>query len=351
MNMKKRGGGSSETLNVVSFFSGCGGLDLGFERAGFNIVLANDFWEPAANTFKHNFPNTEFIFEDIKNLTKKKLLETLKKKNINKIHVVIGGPPCQCFTRLNNNNLRRDDERNQLFRDYLRMIKFLKPDFVVMENVADLLLRRDTKNRPFKKLISSSFKNLGYNVSYKVFETEKYGVPQRRRRVIFLATNKDINLGFPNESGKIATAGKFLKRIKNLKNPKNNEITQSGPEVVKRMKHIPQGGYYENLPEKLKVKKVRNGKLVVVKRYGSYLRRIKNDEPCVTITNNYIVHPEEDRFLTNREKAALHTFPSSFEFCGVLGSVSQQIANAVPPEFARRIANHIKKHCPPQINS
>lgn len=332
-------------LNVASFFSGAGGFDLGFKKAGFNIVLANDNWKPAIETFKKNFPEIALIKEDIQNITEKRLKETLKKKRVRKIHVVIGGPPCQCFTRLNNNNLRRDDERNQLFRDYLRMIKFLKPDFVVMENVADLLLRRDTKNRLFKEVISNSFKKLGYNVSYKVFETEKYGVPQKRRRVIFLATNKDIDLGFPHESRKIATAGKFLKRIKNLKNLKNNELTQSGPEIVKRIKHIPPGGYYKNLPEKLKVKKVRKGKLVVVKRYGSYLRRIKNDEPCITITNNHIVHPKEDRFLTNREKATLHTFPPSFEFCGVLGSISQQIANAVPPEFARRIANHIKKHC------
>ncbi len=333
----------SKTLNVVSFFSGCGGFDLGFERAGFNVVLASDFWEPAANTFKYNFPHTEFIFDDIKNLTKEKILETLRKKNINKIHVVIGGPPCQCFTRLNNNNLRRDDERNQLFRNYLKMIDFLKPDFVVMENVADLLSRKDMRNRPFRELIMDSFRKIGYNVSYKVFETEKYGVPQKRRRVIFLATNKDVSLDFPSESDKIATAGEFLKKINRFRNLKNNEITESGPEIVKRMKHIPQGGYYEDLPEKLKVKKIRNGKLVTVKRYGSYLRRVSNDEPCITITNNYIVHPTENRFLTNREKAILHTFPLNFEFCGSLGAVSQQIANAVPPKLAYKIAKHIKK--------
>jgi len=136
----------SKAVNVASFFSGCGGFDLGFEKAGFNMAIASDFWEPAANTFRLNFPNTEFIFEDIKNLTKTKLLKVLKNKNINKIHVIIGGPPCQCFTRLNNNNLRKDDERNQLFRDYIKMINFLKPDFVVMENVADLRFRKKVQD-------------------------------------------------------------------------------------------------------------------------------------------------------------------------------------------------------------
>lgn len=338
----------SKTLNVASFFSGCGGFDLGFEEAGFNIAMASDFWEPAANTFKRNFPNTEFILDDIKNLDKYRLRDILRRKNIEKIHVVIGGPPCQCFTRLNNNNRRRDDERNQLFRQYLRMIDILQPDFVVMENVADLLVRTDMDDNPFRDLITSSFENIGYKVAYHVFKTEKYGVPQKRRRVIFLATNKQIELSFPEESYGESTAGEFLKKIKGLKDLKNHEVTESGSAIIKRMKHIPQGGYYENLPEHLKVKKIRKGKLVTVKRYGSYLRRIHLHEPSMTITNNYIVHPEKNRFLTNREKATLHTFPSDFEFCGTLGHVSQQIANAVPPEFARRIAEHIKQYYRPQ---
>jgi len=337
----KKGGG---VLNVASFFSGCGGFDLGFEEAGFKVVLANDLWRPAAQTFKHNFPDTEFINEDIRSLNKTKLKEILDKKGIKKIHVVIGGPPCQCFTRLNNNNLRRDDERNQLFRDYLKMINILKPDFVVMENVADLLSRRDMKERPFKDLILGSFKKIGYDVTYKVFKTEKYGVPQKRRRVIFLATNKRKKLVFPEESEEISTVGDFLKKVKNKKRLKNNEITESSWDMIERLKHIPPGGYYEDLPEKLKTKKVRKGKLVTVKRYGSYLRRIKNDEPSITITTNYVVHPDENRFLTNREKATLHTFPANFTFCGTMGQISQQIANAVPPELAKRIALQIKEN-------
>jgi DNA (cytosine-5)-methyltransferase 1 len=336
-------GTRGKRLNVASFFSGCGGFDLGFEKAGFNIVLANDFWLPAANTFKNNFPNTEFLLKNIKDITKNQLMEVLKKKNVDKMNVVIGGPPCQCFTRLNNNNLRRDDERNHLFKDYLKMIEFLKPEFVVMENVADLLVRKDTKGRYFKDLILDSFKEIGYSISFKVFETEKYGVPQKRRRVIFLATNKDLELSFPKESNNIATSGEFLKKLKNKKNLKNHEITENGPDMLNRIRHIPLGGYYESLPENLKVKKVRQGKLVTVKRYGSYLRRIKNDKPAITITTNYIIHPDEDRFLTNREKAVLHTFPQNFIFWGGRGSVSQQIANAVPPKLAEKIAKHILK--------
>ena len=334
----------SKRLNVASFFSGCGGFDLGFEKAGFNIVLASDFWEPAARTYRRNFPNTEFLQEDIRNISPKMLKDALDKRNVKKIHVVIGGPPCQCFTRLNNNNLRRDDERNQLFRDYIRMIKILKPDFVVMENVADLLVRKDEHDKPFRDMILRSFNRAGYRAKYKVFETEKYGVPQKRRRVIFLATSrKDVEITFPKESKKISVVGPFLKRLSKHKNLKNHEITINEPHVLERIKHIPPGGYYEHLPDHLKVKKMRNGKLVTVKRYGSYYRRLHNEQPSITITNNYIIHPDEDRYLTNREKATLHTFPHNFVFEGTLEAVSQQIANAVPPALAERIAKHILK--------
>ena len=333
----------NQNLNVASFFSGCGGFDLGFEKAGFNVVLASDFWKPAAETFKKNFPNAEFLLEDIKKLEKKTILDILKKKKVDKIHVVIGGPPCQCFTRLNNNNLRRDDERNQLFREYLKVIEFLQPDFVVMENVADLLVRKDMHDKPFKDLIVASFNKIGYKVAYKVFKTEKYGVPQKRRRVIFLATNKDLDLSFPNESKSVAVVGDFLGKLVHSNKLKNHEIPDTCPSVINKIRHIPPGGYYEDLPEELKVKKVRNGKLVTVKRYGSYLRRIRKDEPSITITTNEIIHPEEDRYMTNRECATIHTFPKSFVFVGGRGSVAQQIANAVPPKFAEKIGRHILK--------
>jgi len=329
-------------INVASFFSGCGGLDLGFKKAGYNIVLASDFWEASAETYKLNNPETEFILEDIRKINKNMLSSALKRKGIKKIHVLLGGPPCQCFTRLNNNNLRKDDERNQLFKHYIRMVNILKPDFVVMENVADLLVRKDEKGRYFKDLICKEFEKLDYQVKYKVFETEKFGVPQKRRRVIFLATRrKDIELSFPKPSNKIATVGSFLKKLKGKKNLENHEITKNEPHVLERIKHVPPGGYYEHLPEHLKTKKFRNGKWVIVKRYGSYYRRLRNDQPSVTITNNYIIHPDEDRYLTNREKAVLHTFPIDYKFVGSRESVSQQIANAVPPKFAEKIAKHL----------
>ena len=205
-------------MKVVSFFSGCGGLDLGFKQAGFDIVMANDNWLDAYNSYKMNFPETDFIYKDIREITEKEILTILKKQKVNKIDVVIGGPPCQCFTRLNNNNLKANDKRNILFKEYIKKIRILNPDFVVMENVADLLVRKNEKGVFFKDMICNSFKRAGYKTAYKVFETEKYGVPQKRRRVIFLATKKqNINITFPTESARIVTVGESLNKLKKYK--------------------------------------------------------------------------------------------------------------------------------------
>ena len=207
----------SVSPTVASFFSGAGGLDLGFKKAGFKTVMANDNWKPAAKTFVKNFPDAVFIENDIRDVKPSVLKKALKKSKVKKIDVVIGGPPCQCFTRLNNNNLRKDDERNQLFRDYIRIIRYLRPSFVVMENVADLLVRKDEKGRFFKDMIREEFKKIGYSIKYKVFETEKYGVPQKRRRIIFIAAkNKGIELSFPKQSKETATVGVFLKKTKGI---------------------------------------------------------------------------------------------------------------------------------------
>ncbi len=128
--------------NVVSFFSGCGGFDLGFRKAGYRIVLANDVWPPAAKTYKLNFPRTKLLLRDIREIEQSTLDSILKAKKVEKVHVIIGGPPCQCYTRMNNNNPHKiNDERAQLFKSYINMVNVVKPDFVVMENVPDLLIR------------------------------------------------------------------------------------------------------------------------------------------------------------------------------------------------------------------
>lgn len=327
---------------VASFFSGCGGFDLGFKKAGFRIVIANDIWDKAVQSFRLNHPEVEILPGDIRKITERDLRKAMRKQGVKKIDVVIGGPPCQCFTRLNNNNLRKDDERNSLFREYMRMIKILSPDFVVMENVADLLVRENEKGHNFRDLILKNFRRNGYRTAFKVIKTEYYGVPQIRRRVIFLATKrKNVALSFPEPSRKRSVVRTHLSKLRGKKRLRDHNMAENSPLSLERIKHVPQGGYYEHLPERLKVKKIRNGKLVTVKRYGSYYRRLHPNQPAVTITKNYLIHPFKDRYLSNREHAVLHTFPVSYHFFGTRFDVGQQIANAVPPHLSQRIAEHI----------
>lgn len=341
--------------NVASFFSGCGGLDYGFHNNKFNILVANDLWSDAIESFKLNYPEVPVINKPIQDISDKELKQILGGK---KIDILIGGPPCQCFTRLNNNHLiklseqKKEDDRRELSQEYIRKVKILQPKMVIMENVRDLLVRKNQQGKLYTDIIREAFGKIGYNVYYKLISMNKYGIPQKRERVIFIATNikelmkkldENPEYIFPNESKKIFTVGEALSKINDEEKIKDNYFIKNDEITLERIKHIPQGGYYEHLPNRLKIKKIRNGKKVIVKRYGSYFRRLKPNEASITITKNYIIHPFKDRYLSNREKAILHSFPKRYKFYGDGESVSQQIANAVPPKFSVKIAQQIFK--------
>ena len=347
MNSKTR---NASDLTVASFFSGCGGFDEGFRKKGFQIVFANDVWKDACESFRLNHKDAVVFEKDIHDLSEEDIQMAMDRAGVDKIDVAIGGPPCQCFTRLNNEFLlkKKKDARKELFKEYINKIELLQPRLVFMENVKDLLVRQNEKGQYYGDIISRAFRRIGYACYHKVLHVEKFKVPQSRKRVIFIASNdldvmrklEDEENRFPSECIRIPTVAQYLKKLAKVKRLNNHEITVNTPEIKVKIKHIPQGGYYENLPNHLKTKKVRDGKLVIVKRYGSHLRRLYPDKPAVTITNNYMIHPTKDRFLTNREKAILHTFKPSYKFFGGMESVSQQIANAVPPHLAEYLAEH-----------
>ncbi|MBT3397929.1 DNA cytosine methyltransferase [archaeon] len=339
---------------VASFFSGCGGFDHGFEKNDFSVLFGNDSWEDAATTFRANYPQVKFFEKPIQDITEEELAEVT---NNMQVDVLIGGPPCQCFTRLNNNHLiklselKKEDNRRTLSQEYIKKVKLLKPKIVLMENVRDLLHRKNQEGKLYSEIIREAFKEIGYETYCKIISMDKYDVPQKRKRVIFLATNvkrlmefldENVDNGFPKESNRIITSGEALAKIKDNESLSNHNFTINEPETLEKIRNIPPGGYYEDLPDSLKTKKIRNGKEVIVKRYGSYYRRLHPDEPSRTITNNYVIHPIKDRYLSNREMAILHSFPKQYKFKGNMGSVSQQIANAVPPKFAEKMAKRVQ---------
>lgn len=344
----------NKNFKVASFFSGCGGFDYGFHKKNFDILFANDLWKDATLTFKVNFPNVPIFEKPIQEITEDEIKKIVKNK---KVDILIGGPPCQCFTRLNNRHLiklseqKKEDDRRVLSQEYIKKVKLLNPKIVLMENVKDMLVRKNQEGKLYKEIIEEEFEKIGYQTYYKIVEMDKYEVPQKRKRVIFLATNdkklisyfeKNPESIFPRENYNQVSVKEALKPIKINKNLKNHDFPINDPETLNKIKHIPQGGYYEHLPNYLKTRKIRNGKEVIVKRYGSYFRRLHPDKPSTTITNNYIIHPTEDRYLSNREKALIHSFPVEYKFEGKEGSISQQIANAVPPLFSEKLAEHVK---------
>ncbi|MEM6404752.1 MAG: DNA cytosine methyltransferase, partial [Cyanobacteria bacterium P01_D01_bin.116] len=174
-------------MNVVSLFSGCGGLDLGFHQAGFNIIWANEYDKSIWDTYEFNHSNTHLDKRDIRKIAPDDIPDCIG---------IIGGPPCQSWSEA---GAQRgiDDSRGQLFFDYIRILKEKKPLFFLAENVSGILAKKHEK--AFTNILSH-FKEAGYNVTYKLLNASDYLVPQDRKRVIIIGYREDIGgiFEFPN---------------------------------------------------------------------------------------------------------------------------------------------------------
>lgn len=341
-------------LNFIDVFSGAGGLSCGLELAGMNCVLGVEIDKFAAQSFKANHKNAEVYCGDISKLDSKKLKELTKNQ---KIDAVVGGPPCQGFSTVGLGDPK--DMRNQLFREFVRIVKVTKPNFIVIENVTGLLA---IKNETTLNAIFKLFSNLGYYLDVKVLSAENYGVPEKRRRTIIIGSKTNKIIKFPIETHNIQSADKFIKpvtvgdAIKNLKT-KNGKILNHDLESAKikskldfeRIKCIPEGHgirYKKDedkyLPKKLKLnvdwKTIPEGRF----RQTKYQRldRKKPGPTIMTHRHNYF-HPTENRYLTQREAAAIQSFPNDFEFYGPLSAQWRQIGNAVPPMLGKAIGSAI----------
>lgn len=329
-------------LTAVGLFSGCGGLDLGLEQAGFDVLLGTDVWEQATSTYEQNFDST-VLTADVTDLSGETLRSYL---DTDSVDLVAGGPPCQGFSRLNNEQIALDameqDDRNTLFHDFLRLATSLDPNVILMENVRDLINREMSDGTLVKDAIVSAFEQEGYDCEYRVLNAEEYGTPQKRRRIFFIgvpsSSETQPSALFPQKThtNSYKTAGEALDGVHD--GLPNMYYTNSSDETIEKMRHIPQGGYYDDLPDRLKT---RDDDGNIVKRYGTYLRRVDPDEPSLTINTNLFIHPDEDRYLTLREMARLQQFPDSFEFTGNKGDVLKQIGNAVPVGLAEAIGESI----------
>jgi len=341
--------------SIIDLFCGCGGLSLGFEKAGFEIEFAIDMWNDAVNTYNHNHNNSVAICKDIQELDNKFLKELSEKKNI---VGVIGGPPCQGYSSVGTRNI--DDPRNHLYLEYCRVVEAVNPQFFVIENVRGLL---NLNKGMFRDDILNRFKNLGYHVTYKVINAANYGVPQNRQRVFFIGI-KNVEFEFPKEKEykvSVYDALSDLPLLDNLHEHKQNYNYISNPsnEYQKLMrgdsdtilnhnftvhtdqtkniiKMIQDGGKISDLPEEY----------WGVRKYNKAFQRMNSKLQSNTIDTghrNYF-HYKENRVPSVRESARIQSFPDEFVFIGSKTSQYKQVGNAVPPLLAEEIAKQIKDY-------
>ena len=305
-------------MRVVSLFSGAGGLDLGFKMAGHEIIWANDLYEDAVETYKHNLGD-HIVCEDISKIDAEEIPEC---------DIIIGGFPCQGFS-VANMKRHESDERNALYKQLIRVIDAKKPKFFLAENVKGLT--NLAKGTVFQ-MILSDFSSLGYKVSYRVLNAADYGVPQTRQRVIIIGVRNDIDF-------------EYIFPV-----PTNSKDGEDGlpkwVSVGEAMSAIPDPDLPNNLPNhdysKYKL------------QFNGYLghRALDPEKPAPTVTARgdnkggvvILPHPNAQRRMSCRELAAVQSFPLDYAFSGNRSSVYRQIGNAVPPLLGYAVANVFKQY-------
>lgn len=331
-------------MNVISLFSGCGGLDLGFEKAGFEIPVANEFDKTIWETFKINHPKTTLIEGDVRQITKKDIDQYLN----GEIDGIIGGPPCQSWSEAG--ALRGiDDERGQLFFDYIRMLKEFKPKFFLAENVSGMLADRHSEA---VHNILKMFEDAGYDVSLTMVNAKDYGVAQERKRVFYIGFRKDLNINFVFPQGSTEEDEKKITLqdvIWDLQftavpaGPKNHH----NPEAVNNNEYFT-GAYSTIFMSRNRVK-AWDEQGFTVQASGRQCQLHPQAPKMVKVGTNdcRFVEGKEDlyRRMTIREVARIQGFPDDFQFIyDNTNDAYKMIGNAVPVNLAYEIAVAIKRY-------
>lgn len=347
----------SKSIQAISFFSGCGGLDIGTQLAGVKVLSGLDFFEDSVKTMAQNrfFEHTEHFCEDINNVTGKTFSDIIKKNNPEKL-ILVGGPPCQPFSKagywVTNENRKANDDPRNMIGSYFRLISEIKPDGFVLENVESIL---HPTNKEAVDSIVKKATALGYHFSMLKMNAADYGIPQRRKRVFFIATKKKIAAKISPTHGDV----KDIIENPNLKPyeraidwiaPFDNEEFWVNEPISSEGKYeyeltcIPPGKNYIALSERAGHP---NPVFVAGKRYWSSLLKLHPLLPSWTI----IASPGHwegpfhwtNRRLSVRECAALQTFPDDYQFYGSPRSQRKQIGNAVPPLLGKIVVEELCK--------
>ena len=352
---------SMKKYNIMDLFAGVGGLSYGFSKLPqFNIIAANEIEKDISIAYKLNHPEVKMLNCDINDLTEDVIRETLKGQ---KIDLVVGGPPCQSYSTLGK---RQMDERANLFMQYKRVLKILKPSAFVFENVVGIMSMDEGKL--FRK-IQAEFRELGYFLQHQILDAVDFGVPQHRERVILVGFKEKNNFVFPTP-----THGDGLKPYVTLKDAigdlpvlksgekksnYNTDITneflkfvrdnntsfvdehiapKNGEHLIKIMQTLKHGQSKDDLPEEIRPKS----------GYGNTYAKLWWNRPSTTITRNFAcpsssrcIHPRDSRAMSIREGARLQSFPDNYKFYGSDSMRRLEIGNAVPPLLSMAIAKQM----------
>lgn len=335
----------------IDLFCGAGGMSYGFEMAGFRPVLAIDNWQDALDTYIYNNPRGTTLCADLSVIDVRKVASDF---GIKEVDLIIGGPPCQGFSVAGKRIV--EDIRNKLYKSFVSFVEFFLPEMFVMENVPNILSIGEGMVR---EAILADFRSLGYNVKYKVLTASDYGVPQNRRRAIFVgAKNGDFEFPVPSVRNKVTVSqalsdlpecsvnngseyekpaqSTYQKWARSKSNGVyNHEITEHNERTQHIISLVPDGGNYRDLPEEY-----RNTRKVHIA-----WTRLNSQKPSITIDTGHRHHFHYcfNRIPTVRECARLQSFPDNYVFLKSRTSQYKQVGNAVPPLMATAIAEEIKR--------
>jgi DNA (cytosine-5)-methyltransferase 1 len=368
-------------IKVFDFFSGCGGASKGFEQAGLDPVFALDNYTYAAKSFENNFsgtkifnttnfgkkiPKTTFLLESIENVLPKALKPIIDKCSGSPL-LFAGCAPCQPFSRQKTIRPKQDDRKALL--DYFRIfVEYFQPEFVFVENVPGIQKVSVNDGGPFDNFIQT-LEEKKYFYKYAVVQAQNYGVPQKRKRLILIASRLG-NIDFPPETHgpgtsnpNYSTPREWMDGFTPLKAGEVDQLDSNHRAAnlsalnLRRLKATPVDGDRLTWSKDLRLACHTNGYKGHTDVYG----RIKWDElanclttKCTSLSNGRFGHPEEDRAITPREAACLQTFPRDFKFDGGVTIASRQIGNAVPvlltKKFGEQFNNHLKEFIKGKLN-
>ena len=326
-------------MKILSLFSGCGGLDLGFEKAGFEIPVANEFDPTIWETFKVNHPKTQLLECDIKNIKE----EDLPKD----IDGIIGGPPCQSWSEAG--AMRGiNDSRGQLFFEYIRLLKILKPKFFLAENVSGMLSK---KHKEAVDNFIKLFKDCGYDVSLTLVNAKDYGVAEERKRVFYIGFRNDLKIDFKFPEGSTKDDNKKITLREILWDLKDSAVPAEAknyhnPKAVNNNEYFV-GAYSPMFMSRNRVKSW-DEQAFTVQASGRQCQIHPQAPKMIKVGLNRCEFESGKEYLYRRmsirEVARIQGFPDNFKFIyNKVDNAYKMIGNAVPVNLAYEIALAIKK--------